>query len=139
MSKTIARTSGRQRIGARRSGQIAQLSPPVTRGELEEHDDDVSGVQNPADQQQGSPVVANLSLERRLQLALGAAWELEALAVRIRAEENADFEQDVALNVFADRLDVIASALMEVANPEEDQHHDAAELQRILRFAPTPD
>jgi len=111
----------------------------VTRGELEEHDDDVSGVQNPADQQQGSPVVANLSLERRLQLALGAAWELEALAVRIRAEENADFEQDVALNAFADRLDVIASALMEVANPDEDEHHDAAELQRILRFAPTPD
>ena len=81
----------------------------------------------------------NLSLENRLRLAHGAAWELEVLAVRIRAEENADFEQDVALNAFADRLDVIASALMEVANPEEDQHHDAAELQRILRFAPTAD
>ena len=81
----------------------------------------------------------NLTLENRLRLAHGAAWELEALAVRIRAEKNADFEQDVALNAFADRLDVIASALMEVANPEEDQHHDAAELQRILRFAPTAD
>ena len=83
--------------------------------------------------------VPNLSLENRLRLAHGAAWELEALAVRIRAEKNADFEEDVVLNAFADRLDVIASALMEVANPEEDQQHDAAKLERILRFAPPPD
>ena len=83
----------------------------------------------------------NLSLENRLRLARGAAGELGALAEGLRKPVMSiisaeHFTERVAIALFLDRMKLVADALMKVADPEDDEHHDAAELASVLRFAP---
>jgi hypothetical protein len=80
-----------------------------------------------------------LSNARRLQLALGAAWEIEALARAARAQlsevSTSDLMPQIHLSAILDRMIVVSEALIDVAQPGEG---DAAELEKVLRFAPAP-
>ena len=49
-----------------------------------------------------------------------------------------DFHEKIVITLYLDRMRVITDSLMEVADPEDDESHDAAKLADVLRFAPNP-
>jgi hypothetical protein len=81
----------------------------------------------------------NVTMERRIELALHAGYEVHSLAALIQAQipemESAETcEQEVAVYTFLERLDVLSRILMDVGSPQEDGHHDDAAMSETLRI-----
>lgn len=74
---------------------------------------------------------------RRLELALHAAWQIEAMALKLRETlGEADFEDhmvEIIASTLLDRVIVVSQALMDVAQPGE---ATVAEMERSLGTYP---
>jgi len=83
----------------------------------------------------------NVPMDRRLQLALAAGYEVWALAEEIRpyvlrmvrAETG---NEEAVIFTLLDRLEVIGDELTDVADFDEDHAHNAKELGARLRMVP---
>lgn len=85
-------------------------------------------------------IALNVPLERRLKLALGAAYELRALVDVIRQNvklmESADSgDEEAIVYALLDRLEIVGQELSEVAYVVEDPSHDPQTLGARLRAA----